>query len=318
MSDIQWGYAMNQWNTINNTLRREQIERALKVVSVCGFSGVEIKAGSGRWEPLGRPELVKINFRSASEFQNFLKSCNISKVISWFYDPGQFFMEEGSYGRDPSVVADHQGIVDSLAPFADFLAEIGGEFINVRPMKSFWKEAPVTEQNIGNAAACWNKVGRMTQSRGIRTTLHVDWLCALHRPEDIALMLEMTDPSLVGLTIDTAELTLMGIDPIELYQKHASRVQLFHFKDVHTTDTLQEYQNKFADSLPKNGGLRKIERWFWEMGRPGGLVDFPAMLKAMRENDYHGWIIVESDQSPSPAESAMLNHWYVENVLCEV
>ena len=315
MSEIRWGYAMNQWNTVNNTLRREQIERALKVVSVCGFSGVELKAGTGRWEPLGRPELINISFGSASEFQRFLRSCSIDKVVSWYYDPGQYFLEEGSMGRNPANPADHQGIVDSLTPFAEFLQEIGAEFMNVRPMGSFWRETPVTAEKIKHAAACWNIVGKMTAERGIRTVLHLDWLGALHHESDIELMLDQTNPSWVGLTLDTAELTLMGLDPVSFYQQHADRIRLFHLKDVHTTDTLQEYQNKYADNLLKNGGLRKIERWFWEMGRPGGLVNFPGLMREISRQDYHGWIIVESDQSPSPAESAMLNHWYIDNIL---
>jgi len=61
--------------------------------------------------------------------------------------------------------------------------------------------------------------------------------------------------------------------------------------------------------------LRKIERWFWEMGRPGGLVNFIGLMQEIRKQKYGGWIIVESDQSPSPAESAMLNHWYIDNIL---
>ena len=315
MMDIKWGYTMNQWNTVNNTLRREQIERALKVISVCGFSGIELKSGTGRWEPLGRPELIKINFGPASEFVRFLRSCNIGKVVSWYYDPGQYFLEEGSMGRNPANPNDHQGIVESLTPFAEFLQEIDAEFINVRPMGSYWREAPVTPEKIKQAAACWNRVGQMTAERGIRTVLHLDWLGALHNESDIAAMLEQTGPALVGLTLDTAELTLSGLDPVAFYQRNAGRVQLFHFKDVHTTDTLHEYQNKYADSLLKNGGLRKIERWFWEMGRPGGLVNFIGLMQEIRKQKYGGWIIVESDQSPSPAESAMLNHWYIDNIL---
>ena len=31
--------------------------------------------------------------------------------------------------------------------------------------------------------------------------------------------------------------------------------------------------------------------------------------------DYDGWVVVESDQSPHPAESAMLNGWTVQKVL---
>jgi sugar phosphate isomerase/epimerase len=43
---------------------------------------------------------------------------------------------------------------------------------------------------------------------------------------------------------------------------------------------------------------------------------FPALLAAMRELGYRGWIIVESDKGPAPqATSMMLNSWYVQRVL---
>ena len=50
------GYAINQWKpNFDDFTRREQHVRALKVIAACGFSGVELRAGTGRWDPLGRP-----------------------------------------------------------------------------------------------------------------------------------------------------------------------------------------------------------------------------------------------------------------------
>jgi inosose dehydratase len=47
-----------------------------------------------------------------------------------------------------------------------------------------------------------------------------------------------------------------------------------------------------------------------------GLVDFPALLAAMQEHGYAGWVIVESDKGPEPiATGMMLNSWYKQNVL---
>jgi len=45
-------------------------------------------------------------------------------------------------------------------------------------------------------------------------------------------------------------------------------------------------------------------------------VDFPALMQAMREFDYRGWIIVESDRGPVPVAAGMMsNAWYVQHVL---
>jgi hypothetical protein len=84
-------------------------------------------------------------------------------------------------------------------------------------------------------------------------------------------------------------------------------------------DTLGEYKMANADSLLlAAGGKRGIERWFFEMGAPGGLVDFKALMESMKQHNYDGWVVVESDQSPHPEESVMLNGWYVKQVLSKV
>jgi inosose dehydratase len=69
---------------------------------------------------------------------------------------------------------------------------------------------------------------------------------------------------------------------------------------------------------PGSRGKREIDRWFFEMGTPGGLVDFRALMKSMKQHDYNGWVVVESDQSPHVEESAMLNGWYVRQVLSRI
>jgi inosose dehydratase len=44
-------------------------------------------------------------------------------------------------------------------------------------------------------------------------------------------------------------------------------------------------------------------------------VDFPALVKLMKEKGYDGWVVVESDQSPHVEEGAMLNGWYRKRLL---
>jgi inosose dehydratase len=111
-------------------------------------------------------------------------------------------------------------------------------------------------------------------------------------------------------------MTIAGNDPVALFEVHAVRVLHFHFKDTHDRDTLGEYKEKGAESrLLGAGGERRVARWFWEMGTPGGLVDFPKLITSLRAHQFGGWIVVESDQCVDPAESALLNAYYIRNVL---
>ena len=121
--------------------------------------------------------------------------------------------------------------------------------------------------------------------------------------------------------MDTAELTIAGIDPVKFYEKHHGRINHVHFKDAITADTLDEYKDLNAEieywpmHLCAAGAKRGIERWYYEMGTPGGLVDFPALKQALAAHGYDGWVVVESDQSPHAEESVMLNGWYLKQVL---
>jgi len=312
MANIKWGYAINQWiPTSEHLTRREEQERAFKVMSVCGFRGVELNLGFGRWKPLGSPDQIELNLGSVKKFLDFLNSCGIDQVASYFFGVGR--------DHDPSNPTDHEKIFETAVPFAKFLNEVGGTRLVVRPMQSYWRVAPVTEEKIKIAADCWNKVGKMTMDYGVKTTLHIDFLCAIHSMRDVSKILEFTDSDYVGLTIDTAEVVIAGNDPIKLYEEFYDRVDHFHFKDTHNIDAHEGYKNEGAEIwLLDSGGKQGVERWFWEMGTLGGLVDFPELMKKLKEHGYKGWIIVESDQTPDPAESAMLNRWYIKNVLSKI
>jgi inosose dehydratase len=314
MAEIKWGYAINQWRP----MRTEQRLRAFKAVSACGFEGIELESGSGRGAPIGNPEQIQLNFGSVRHFFGVLNSCGVKQVVSFFYNPESSSTEASHTGKSPVNPQDHEAIVEAARPFAQFLRDVQGSCFVVKAMPSYPRVAPVTEQKIKTAAECWTKVGKMTREYGIQTAMHIDCISAIHSMEDIDKILQFTDPVYVGLVIDTAELTIAGNNPIQVYEKYYNRVKLFHFKDTHDVDSLGEYKESYANSLLSAGGKREIGRWFWEMGSPGGLVDFPGLLKSIKGHNYDGWIIVESDQSPNPCESAMLNNWYVRNVLSKI
>jgi inosose dehydratase len=313
---IKWGYGVNQWKAgFTSFARLEEIERALKVTAACGFDAVELNAGSGRWDPIGRPENVAINYGSAAHFKLKLKELGMNRVASTFFDPTVMSFEELHFGLMSTQPADHARIVAQARIHAEMLSELGGELLVVRPFPSFWKEGALNAERLQAAADCWNAVGAMAASLGLKVALHIDALSALRTADELEQLLALCDADTVGLAFDTAELTIAGHDVVALYRRFHARVLHFHFKDALAVDTLDEYKLPNAErALIAAGGEREIQRWFGEMG--SGLVDFPALLAAMREQRYAGWVIVESDKGPEPiATGMMLNSWYKQNVL---
>lgn len=313
---IKWGYGVNQWKAgFTSFARLEEIERALKVTAACGFAAIELNAGSGRWDPIGRPENVAINFGSPAHFRLKLKDWGIERVASTFFDVTLMSFEELHFGLHSTQPADHRRIVAQARVHAEMLAELGGEMLVVRPFPSYWKEGALTAERLAAAADCWNEVGAMTEALGLKTVLHVDALSALRTADELEQLMCLCDSAHVGLAFDTAELTIAGHDLVALYRRFHERVWHFHFKDALAVDVLQEYQLPNAErAMIAAGGAREIARWFGEMGT--GLVDFPALLAAMQELGYAGWVIVESDKGPEPiASGMMLNGWYRQHVL---
>jgi inosose dehydratase len=175
---------------------------------------------------------------------------------------------------------------------------------------------PVDADGIKVIGDVWNRIGELTAAAGVGLALHYDCLGAVHTAHELTSLLEATDPATVGLALDTAEFTVGGIDPVAFYREHADRVTHVHLKDTRYADTGEEYRMPGAESTMLKGGAgRRIERWFFELGTEGGLVDVKGFVAALRENDYAGWVVVESDHGSNPAELAMLNSWYLQHEL---
>ena len=318
MSGIRWAYAINQWKPqFDDFVRREQHERALKTMSIAGFEGVELTYGTGRWEPLGNPQQLAANFGSVAGFREFLRGCAVDAVSSWYWDPAERSMEELTGPLSPLTEADVPAIVARASRLAEALAELGGSVLLVRPVPGAGDVEPLDDDALDRVAACWEAAGRATAEHGIRLALHVDFLSALRR-DHVPSLLDRTDPALVGLALDTGELTAGGIDPLAVIERMGDRIWHVQFKDALAVDDAEEYLQPHAHwTVRVRGGAREV-RWFAEPGAEGGLVDFPAVTRALAGVGYSGWIVVESDQSPHPAASALLAGYLVQRELSPI
>lgn len=318
MTGIRWAYALNQWDTnIDAFVRKRDHERAFKTISISGFSGVELTAVSfGPWEPFGSPDEITKLYGSLDGLRTFLASCALDAVSSYVYDPFVGFDVEMGRGPDPLDPDALEPIAATASWFAEALHRLGGDTLVVRPVGSAWQTGALDDEQIGTLARLWNEVGRRISKHGVRLALHVDFLSALRLGDGIERLLAATDPNLVGVALDTAELAVAGRDPVEFFRRHAGRVRHIQLKNARDVVDEAEALTPHAEQFVRTeGGTRRIERWFFEPTDEGGLVDFEALARAMADFEYSGWVVVESDQSPRPAESAMVSGWYVQNVL---
>ena len=314
----RWGYATNQWKAgFTGFARMEQQERALKVTAACGFDAIELSAGTGRWDPMGRPENIVLNFGSVDHFKLKLREWGIRRVASLFFDPLQMSFEELHHGLDCSDRSQHALLLQQAEVFARFLAEVGGEVLVVRALPPVRPPRRAGRRTPGRRRRLLERGGRDDrQALGVKTALHLDAVAALRDVIDaVAGWLDRLDAATVGLAMDTAELTVAGQDAAAWIRRFHSRIWHLHLKDALAVDTLDEYRAPNAErALLLAGGQRGVPRWFGELG--SGLVDWPAVMGALRETGYAGWLIVESDKGPAPAAASMMqNAWTVRHVL---
>lgn len=113
------------------------------------------------------------------------------------------------------------------------------------------------------------------------------------------VMMDHTDPKLVGLEMDVFWVSVAGHDPAELLAKLSGRVPLLHLKDKERGTPLL-----YKESVPKTA--------FQEVGH--GVIDWPKVLEAASSAGVSHYF-VEQDQTPGdPVESLRQSFAYLSKL----
>lgn len=161
---------------------------------------------------------------------------------------------------------------------------------------------PAREQNAGRigpaqqlAAEQWEvftagveRIARaVRQESGLRTVFHHHGGGLVETPAEVEILMERTDPQLVGLCLDSGHYRFGGGDPLQALRHYADRVWHVHLKD---------WDPAVADRAAREGwGYLEAVRQgvFCRLGQ--GAVDFPALLRQLKDLHYDGWLVVEQD-----------------------
>jgi len=149
-------------------------------------------------------------------------------------------------------------------------------------------------------AAGWQAFGaRMTEfadyiaGQGLRLAYHHHLGTVVEGPADLEAFLRATGEA-VGLTLDTGHAALGGIDPVAAIRAHPRRIAHVHCKDIRAAvfDQVRATEASFLDgvlagmfTVPGDGGL-----------------DYAAVMRALADIGYAGWIVVEAEQDPALAD----------------
>ena len=134
---------------------------------------------------------------------------------------------------------------------------------------------------------------------GLNTVFHPHCGGYVETESEIDQLMKRTDPTLLGLCLDTGHIAYAGGDPLAVLKRYTSRIWHVHFKDCDDAVASQAR----AMQLGYLAAVRN--QLFCELGR--GAVDFANVVETLLQIGYDGWIVVEQDVFPgygAPEESA--------------
>ena len=148
-----------------------------------------------------------------------------------------------------------------------------------------------TADEVRTQAAAYNKFGKLCKDYGLELCYHNhNWEFA-NGGEEIKILINETDSSLVSFVVDVGWVTRGGADPVEFIKSIDSRVKAIHFKE-------------FASAT---------ENEFTELGR--GIVNFKEVYDYIK-NKGDMWVVSEQDRTKTTAlESAAINFNYISSLV---
>lgn len=226
--------------------------------------------------------------RDAAVLRPILDGYGLSLVSGW-YSAG---LLERSVAEEIEAVQPHLQLLKAMGCPVMVVAETTGCVHGARG-------TPLSQRPKLESGQ-WAEFGRrMTEfgdylrDQGTPLAYHYHMGTVVETPDEIDRFAEVTGDS-VGILLDTGHLTFAGGNPLDLIAKWGRRINHVHCKDVRA-DVLKRAKatdSSFLDAV--------IDGVFTVPG--DGCVDFPAVVKALKDADYRGrWLVIEAEQDPAKA-----------------
>ena len=134
-------------------------------------------------------------------------------------------------------------------------------------------------------------------SFGLRLAFHPHVETPVEYEDQIEALLSQTDPTRVGLCLDTGHHIYRGGDPVSFLRRYHDRIPYLHLKNA-DRDVLSR-----VESERLSFGCAVAIEVFCEP--PTGLMDFIALRDVLHEISFEGWGIVEQGMYPAPPDKPL-------------
>ena len=266
-ASLRFGYAAITWG--------DDDRRAIDDIAAVGFRGIQLRASAvSEWGQ--RP----------GELKDLLSARGLTFVA----------LSSGLVRLDPAFEAEDLAL---HLRHARFLRDAGGLYLQVLDGRP--RERATTADDYRRMGRLLTELGRRTADLGIPLGYHNHMGNLGQAPDEVARVLDASDPRYVRLQLDTAHWAQAGGDPADAVRRYADRLLFLHVKDLES---------------PVPGREAQSYR-FVGLGR--GRLDFRTIFGALRDVGFDGWAIVELDRTvepgQTPKESAVQARAYLEQTL---
>jgi inosose dehydratase len=268
---LRLGYAAITWGG--------QDEQAIDDIAAVGFRGIQLRSG-----------VLEAYGGKPAELKSLLDAKGLSLLC---FSSGS--NPEYTPGREAEIVGKH-------VANARFVRALGGKVLQIISKRP--KDRAPTPAEYEWLGGVLNAIGRQTLDLEVRVAYHNHLNGFGESPDEVARVMDATDPHYVDLLLDIAHYAQGGGDPVAAVKRHRDRIAMLHLKDV-------------TGALPSPGRPAREGFQWVELGR--GRVDVPGVVAALREIRYRGPAVIELDSVPEPGrtpkESAEINRRYAVETL---
>lgn len=275
--NIKLGIAPINWsNDDDPALGGETtFEQCIDEMAQAGYAGTEI----GNKYPRD-PVILK----------SALAARGLQITSAWF---STYFTEPDKY----------QTTLSNFLKHMSFLRALGARYINICECGHAIQQrnhAVLGDERPQFSLAQWealiqglHHIGRLAHDFGMQLVYHYHAGTGVFTAEEIDFLMQHTSPALLSLLLDTGHAQFADINSIDLINKHGTRIQYVHLKDVRKAvlQKVKTEQLSFMDAV--RAGVFTV---------PGdGDIDFARIMSRLQEQNYQGWAIVEAEQDPALA-----------------
>ncbi len=231
-------------------------------------------------------------------------------------NPSAYRSGEATVLRVATLLTDvHERLKSDTPPFLVLADENGSNPFRTGNAGRITPHQGLSDSQWGDFADASNRIAvAVKESTGLRTVFHHHCAGYVETPDEIATLLNRTNPALLGLVFDTGHLTFAApktdrTAALEALDRFADRIWYHHFKDCHPDIAARSRAEGWDYFTSVRNGV------FCELGK--GCVDFAAVVAWLRKRGYDGWVIVEQDVLPGmgrPKESAQRNRDYLKTL----